>query len=274
MSYLLAQILVCLLIAGLIGAVIGWLLRGGCASKLRDCEDEYKMKMGTLESEWNSKLLRQSSDYNQIPNQEMQAATLKRHAQHVQTHSPSYSYTDELKEGLNPNILNLTKIKELLVSKNISLSDEKIKLYAENGVNFEETNNLEDNYQIESIEGIGPTYAKGLQEMEIKTTQDLVNKLQNNHEAADEIANTLNIQPSVLLAWTSMADLMRLPGLDAQAAEIIQAVGITTTTELGITHADSLHNDILTFNTRSPIVSEVPTIESLSLWSKIAKLLG
>jgi hypothetical protein len=39
-SYLLIEILACLLIAGLIGAVIGWLLRGGCNKKIKDCEEE------------------------------------------------------------------------------------------------------------------------------------------------------------------------------------------------------------------------------------------
>lgn len=34
MSYLLAQIWLCLLIAGLIGLIIGWLLRGGCKNKV------------------------------------------------------------------------------------------------------------------------------------------------------------------------------------------------------------------------------------------------
>ena len=488
MSYLLAQILVCLLIAGLIGAVIGWLLRGGCSHKLRDCEDEWKMKMGSLESEWNSKLNRQSADYaDTSTDKEMQAATLKRHAEHVETETPSYSYEEELKEKLilaqnvkstdtpastksslasigtagvaalasrgislsddkvnlyaehgvdfekdthleddydlhalenisheekqklkhmgitstkklsqlsedsnasqklaqtlnidtdkvqswigksclltlpgvdtktaelmqnsgiaslehlattppetlhrkmevfnkealipvslpdvksvslwskiakpltvgstlgaaavastssyaqelkaklNPNAFDLDGMKQLLMSKGISLSDDKIKLYAEQGVDFEKTNNLEDNYYVESIEGIGPKYAQGLREMGIRTTQDLVKKLHKNHDAIDQIAKTLKIQPEALSSWISMADLIKLPGVDAQAAELMQTVGISTATELGITNANSLHGEMLSFNKKSPIVPEVPSIASLSLWSKIAKILG
>ncbi len=491
MSYLLAQILVCLLIAGLIGAVIGWLLRGGCSRKLRDCEDEWKMKMGSLESEWNSKLNRQSHDYDEQSDKEMQAATLKRHAEHVEAERPSYSYEEELKEKLNeaqnttnidttvgttsakstlasvgtagiaalatrdislstdkvnlyaehgvdfekdtsleddydlhtlegishedtqklktigitstkklaelskdahaseklaktlnvesnkvaswigksclltlpgvdkktaelmqnsgisslehiattppetlhrkmevfnkealipvslpdiksvslwskiakpltagsalstaavttstssyakelkaklnPTGFDLDSIKELLINKGISLSEKKIKLYAEHGVDFEHTNNLEDNYYVESIEGIGSKYAQGLREMGIRTTQDLVKKLSKNHDAIDQIAKTLNIQPSELSSWISMADLIQLPGVDAQAAELMQTVGISTTRELGITNANSLHGEMLAFNKKSPIVPEIPSISSLSLWSKIAKLLG
>ncbi len=184
------------------------------------------------------------------------------------------SYADELKAKLNPNNLDLNAVKQLLMNKGISLSDEKIKLYAEHGVDFENTNNLEDDYHVESIEGIGPKYAQGLREMGIRTTQDLVKKLHKNHDAIDQIAKTLKIQPDALSSWISMADLIQLPGVDAQAAELMQTVGISTAKELGITNANSLHGEMLSFNKKSPIVPEVPSIASLSLWSKIAKLLG
>ncbi len=318
MSYLLAQILVCLLIAGLIGAVIGWLLRGGCSRKLRDCEDEWKMKMGSLESEHNSKLNRKDANYADTPtNKEVQAATLKRHAEHVEAQTPSYSYEEELKEKLdqaqnaksvdttsmkstvaglgasgvaalattsgyadelkaksNPSDFDLNGVKQLLMHRGISLSDEKIKLYANHGVDFEHTNNLEDNYHVDTIEGIDQKYAQGLREMGIRTTQDLVKKLHKNHDAIDQIAKTLKIEPSALSSWISMADLIQLPGVDAKSAALMQTVGISTATELGITNANSLHSEMLAFNKKSPIAPEVPSMASLSLWSKIAKLLG
>ena len=55
MSYLLIQILVCLLIAGLIGVVIGWLIRGGCTKKLAN-----------RDLEWNVKLNKNKADFENI----------------------------------------------------------------------------------------------------------------------------------------------------------------------------------------------------------------
>ena len=55
MSYLLVQILLCLLIAGIIGAIIGWLLRGDCDTKLRECEAKWQKKMDELEANWHNK---------------------------------------------------------------------------------------------------------------------------------------------------------------------------------------------------------------------------
>jgi transposase-like protein len=495
MSYLLAQILVCLLIAGLIGAVIGWLLRGGCSKKLRDCEEEWKMKMGSLESEWNSKLHR-TAPKSEIDEKEVQAATLKRHAEHVASQTPTYSYEQELKEKLEraqqekekendsktvaatgiaaagiaaatvaddisenveiphledsyelhalddiesthteklkelgihstkdlsdlhqneeavekiaqkldvdsetvaswigksclltlpgvdtkaaelmknagissmdeiatsspetlykkmnnfnkealipttlPDIktvslwskvakpfavkeekhtttttneqpiLNLVSpqtsdntayekelkeklgiptqetvsreknididtIQTLLASRNISLSPEKIALYATHGVDFEKGEHLEDNYDIQHIEGIGPKFAEILKEMGIATTQELVTKLHKHHDKLDQVAKALQIQPETLSSWISMADLIQLPGVDGQAAELMQTVGIASVKELAITNANSLHNEMMNFNTKSPIAPEVPSAESLTIWSKIAKQLG
>lgn len=486
MSYLLSQILICLLIAGLIGAIIGWLLRGGCSSKIRDCEDEWKMKMGSLESEYNSKLQREDATY---ASKEMQAATLKRHEEHIEAESPSYSYQDELKEKLNiaqnienleknvettlstttkatiagvsaigasalatrgislsedkvnlyakhgvdfekgehleddydiqaleginhdytqklktmgitstkdfvklaqennsaekiakslniepskvtswigkscllelpgvdtktaelmqnagiaspehlasntpevlhrkleafnnealipvtipdiksislwsniakpltaaagtatlataysdelkakiqPSNLNLDSIKQGLMARGVSLNDTQITLYADNGIDFEKASNLEDNYHVESIEGIGPKYAKSLREMGIRTTEDLVKKLYKNHDGIDQVAKALKVQPEALSSWISMADLIKLPGVDAQTAELMQTVGISTAAELAITNPNSLHIEMVEFNKKSPIAPEVPSIASLALWSKIAKMLG
>ncbi len=475
MSYLLAQIFVCLLIAGLIGAVIGWFLRGGCSRKLRDCEEEWKMKIGSLESEYHSKLQRHG-DKN--IDKEIQAATLKRHEEHVKSATPTYSYEEELKEKLaqntsqqqgqdttdtkealykhygidtanmsdleedydlhtlegidatqaqnlknlgihgtkdfvalknNPDAskqiasalqvdtdqmeswigkscllqlpgvnsktaelmqnagiksvehlqtspaeelhhamvkfndealipttvpdiksvslwqeiakplttgaaavgiastkerttmplkqeatsyadelrekLKITpetptgldsveSVKELLSQRGITLNERKIRLYIDNGIDFKEGQDLDDNYDIQAIEGIGPKYAAKLKEIGLSTTQLLVEKLFKNHDAIDQVAKALQIQPDALSAWISMADLIKLPGVNGQAAEIMQTVGISSSQELAITNPHSLYSEMVSFNKKSPIVPEVPSVKAISLWSKIAKLIG
>jgi predicted flap endonuclease-1-like 5' DNA nuclease len=56
MSYLLIQILVCLLIAGLIGLVIGWLLRGGCSGVLSDNDTSWGAKLDESNATWEDKV--------------------------------------------------------------------------------------------------------------------------------------------------------------------------------------------------------------------------
>jgi len=56
MNYLLIQILVYLLIASLIGLVIGWLLRGGCTSKLLDKNKDWEEKLNANEITWKKQV--------------------------------------------------------------------------------------------------------------------------------------------------------------------------------------------------------------------------
>jgi nucleotidyltransferase/DNA polymerase involved in DNA repair len=296
MSYLLAQILICLLIAGLIGAVIGWLLRGGCSSKLRDCEDEWKMKMGSLESEWNSKLQRTAHDTS-TNHKEIQAATLKRHAQHVETETPSYSYEQELKkqlqqsqelakevekQTLTTNNLNNSTTKAVagasaiaatLAAKGINLSDDKIKLYEKEGVDFSTIEDLEDDYGLDSLDSIDTIHSTKLKEMGIHSTKDFVT-LGKDSQKVKEIANTLKVDDATVESWVGKSCLLSLPGVDKNAAKLMQDAGISSVHELANYAPEEIHQKILTHNQQALIPSSVPDVKSVSLWSKLAKPLA
>lgn len=56
MDYLLVQILVCLLIAGLIGLIIGWLIRGGCKNKLLQNDELWDTKLGIAKIDYQDKM--------------------------------------------------------------------------------------------------------------------------------------------------------------------------------------------------------------------------
>lgn len=66
MSYLLVQVLVCLLIAGLIGLIIGWLLRGGCDKTLLKNDEEWNIKLQENKNQWSKRIetLKNENDIN------------------------------------------------------------------------------------------------------------------------------------------------------------------------------------------------------------------
>jgi hypothetical protein len=68
-----------------------------------------------------------------------------------------------------------------------------------------------------------------------------------------------------------MADLMRLPGVDGQYAEIMQTVGVDSRKELTQTSVNSLQSKMAEFNAKNPIVPEVPTVDMLVAWATAAK---
>ena len=331
MSYLLAQILVCLLIAGLIGAIIGWLLRGGCSRRLRDCEDEWKMRMGSLENEYTSKV--HESDVN-ITNNDSEShtlynhpskdydsehATLKRGATHSRSddnhvtkaglvggvaaagagiasmaNSAKDSVSDasssaydsakgsigDIKDGVTNSYEsakdsisspNIDGVKSTLSKRNIYLEDDKISLYNENGVDFENSKDLENDYDISTLEGISEDHAKSLKGLGIHTTNNLVSKLRKDSHQITKVSRELNVKPEDVSSWVSMADIIKLPGVDAKTAKLMQNVGISSLSELSVTNPISLYNEMVVFNEKTNILQKEPSLSSITTWSKVAK---
>jgi len=261
MSFLLLQILLYLLIAGLIGAVIGWLIRGNCSKILREQEEECALKMRAIEREWNTKL-NYSDDkephvYNSsLDKQDIAHADLKSLAQEDNSNHKTALF------GAVSTALGTT-----------SDSDEKIKLNSENNIDFEQNKDLDDDYDIQVIEGINSKYAQRFKDLGIHTTKDLVKKLNKNYEDIDFIAKKLKVQSDDITSWISMADIISLPGLNAKEAQLIQTVGISSVRELGVVNIHALQKEMEELNKKLAIVDEIPDIDSLELWAKVAKSL-
>ncbi len=220
MSYLLAQILLCLLIAGIIGAIIGWLLRGDCGVKLRDCDAKWQKKFDELEANWHGK----------------------------------YQEIDSERKNLRSNLMS--------TQANVNSVEAKLAESAED---------MEDCYEIEEVEGIGPAYGKRLRTIGISSTCDLVRTCLGNEDKIQEIAKTIKVKKEAVADWTGMADLMRLPGVNGQFAELIQTVGTVSVDELAKVDAKVLLTKMSEFNAKTSIVPEVPALEVLTEWISAAK---
>ncbi len=111
MSYLLMQILVCLLIAGAIGLAIGWLLRGGCQNELLENDGIWETKLEETNGSWEGKIQGLMSDHGS----EIERNNLER---------------DALQKQLDQEQINI----QVLESRNGDL-EEKIQTMAEENEN-------------------------------------------------------------------------------------------------------------------------------------------
>ncbi len=401
MSYLLIEILACLLIAGLIGAVIGWLLRGGCDKKIKDCEEECRMKLNSLESTYNNvdetddyqmkfeneakKVNKTYQEINDIeeditdnnnnnnniklenhildieepqplqgfnkPKEKIKIPTLGNIAiDDINLDKPTEDHKDkfdidmdletpeiskldlhdielnkkeqdisidfvnpdielksqkgeEKENGIKLNIPNIPDIEEPIIKKddiklnipNLSINmdededkdkdkdkthtgfvlgdnieDNKISSPIEEQ-NETEKDNMQESYDIQEIEGIGPAYGRKLRSMGVESTLDLIELFKKNNHRIDRAAQDMRVKPEAITAWISMADLMRLPGINSQCAELLQTIGISSAIELSITNAHSIHNEMLKFNQKYPVCPEVPSVEKITTWILSAK---
>ena len=197
MSYLISQMWLCLLIAALLGFIIGHLL-----TKLSN-----QKKLNNLEINWQRKLDEKEKDYTS----------------------------------------KLTKID----APAVSISEKKVITKAE-----------KTSYSVEEIEGIGESYSKKLRDKNITTTQQLLDKC-GDIEGRIEVANHIGIEDFVIFKWASMADLMRISGIEGQIAELMVYAGIDSTQDLGQQDASSLHNILSSSNAEQNRVKEIPDEASL-----------
>ena len=207
MSYLIQQMWLCLLLAALLGALIGWwLAKSSCRSKLDD-----------LDASWRSKLDDQDKDYSR-----------------------------KLEEANKP-------VAAGTAAAAISIAEQT-------------------SYEVEEVEGIGPSYGKKLRAMGISTTEQLLNQCFNT-DGCVTVAEHVGIEDFVVRKWASMSDLMRLNGVEGQFSELMVYAGIDSVQDLGDQSAGALHSKLSASNEAQNRVKEIPDESSLDLMITQAKSL-
>ncbi len=268
MSYILAQILVCLLIAGIIGAIIGWIMRGGCS-----CEDELlakdlelSEKLALANAQWEEKFQTQTKEFD-MQRQSLNASLSSSKSDAQRAISDLENKWEGKVQGIKGDYD--AKISGLgLEKQSLQENLDKEKTYAENVEKklVAAAENMDECYDIQEVEGIGPSYGKQLKSMGIETTCNLVEAFCKKDENIEKAANAMKVDPETIKAWTSMADLMKIPGVGGQYAELMQIVGVSSREDLVNADASVLYDEMVNFNKKSPIVPTVPTLQTLKGW--------
>jgi hypothetical protein len=207
MSYLIQQMWLCLLLAALLGAVIGWWF----------AKTSNQRKLNELDTNWQHKL-------------EQKEAALSQRIDQLSQHAAT---TATIAEPL--------------------LTDQS-------------------SYDVEEVEGIGPSYGKKLRDMGISTTEQLLGQCYNL-DGRINVAEHVGIEDFVVRKWGSMCDLMRLSGVEGQYSELMVYAGIDSVQDLGKQSASALHGKLSTSNENQNRVKSIPDESSIDLMITQAKSL-
>lgn len=124
-----------------------------------------------------------------------------------------------------------------------------------------------EGYEIETLEGVGPKTGTSLREIGIATISDF---LQHGAAPAErsKIASSIAVRPKMVDSWASMSDLLRIKGLDHQAAELIHKSGINTVTDLSQQNVATFSAKMEAVNTagKRSIAPEVPSSSLMTDW--------
>ena len=127
-------------------------------------------------------------------------------------------------------------------------------------------------YQIEEIEGIGPANASKLAMADITNTEHLLTKC-GDAAGRKSVGETTGFDPSTLLKWANMADLMRIKGVAEEYSELLEASGVDTVKELRNRNADNLAAKMDEVNNDKSLTRKVPSAKVVGEWIEQAKTL-
>jgi predicted flap endonuclease-1-like 5' DNA nuclease len=126
--------------------------------------------------------------------------------------------------------------------------------------------------KIDTIEGIGPTYAGKLNDAGIGTVEALLDK-GATRGGRGEIAEATGLSEKQVLKWVNMADLMRIKGVGEEYSELLEAAGVDTVAELKMRNAENLTAKMEEVNAQKKLVRSVPSLKSVQDWVEQAKSL-
>ncbi|MDH5690779.1 MAG: DUF4332 domain-containing protein [Candidatus Bathyarchaeota archaeon] len=122
------------------------------------------------------------------------------------------------------------------------------------------------------IEGIGPTYAKKLVEVGVKTTEELLER-GATRKGREELSEKTGISAKLILEWVNLVDLFRIKGVGEEYSDLLEEAGVDTVVELSRRNPENLHAKILEVNEKKKLVRRPPTLNKVRAWVKQAKRL-
>lgn len=126
--------------------------------------------------------------------------------------------------------------------------------------------------KIIDIEGIGPVYAKKLEEAGVKTTDDMLREGASRTGRA-KLAEVTGISEKLILTWVNHSDLFRINGVAGQFAELLEAAGVDTVKELRHRVAANLHAKMEEVNNQKNLCNRVPAVSEIEKMIDQAKQL-
>jgi len=225
MTYLIGQILLCLLAAFVLGFLLGWLLRGiGCMDKI-----------GALQSRLAAAETRAATEAARAKAATAEAEEARRRA----------AASSEAQANAEAGAAAAKAAAEIYIP----------------------------GYPVEEIEGIGPGFGRRLRAEGITTTDRLLMESQSPEEVAF-IAQTCEVDHDTVRSWATMADLLRIPGVGGQWAELLWRAGISDVPTLARQRASDLMERMSNVDAEEHRVPELPTEDRVAHWIAEAAAAG
>lgn len=126
------------------------------------------------------------------------------------------------------------------------------------------------NQDIETIEGIGPTYGSKLRIADVRVVGDLLRE-GSTRFGRRILARKVDVAPRTMLKWVHRADFFRIRGIGAQYSELLESAGVNTVADLSGREPYSLQVKLRQINRRKHLVRRIPPLTTVRRWIESAK---
>jgi predicted flap endonuclease-1-like 5' DNA nuclease len=123
--------------------------------------------------------------------------------------------------------------------------------------------------KLTKIEGIGEVYAQNLKDAGIATVEALL-VAGASPKGRQEIEEKTGIGHAYILKWINRADLFRVKGISEEYADLLEAAGVDTVTELARRKGENLYAKLGEINAAKKLVRKLPAQSQVSDWIKQA----
>ena len=123
---------------------------------------------------------------------------------------------------------------------------------------------------LRDIEGIGAVYVQQLENLGLRTFNDLLTAGAGPKDR-EELAAAVGVGGKLLLRWVNQVDLCRVDGVGPQYADLLEAAGVDTVPELAQRRADNLAKRMAEVNEKQHLVRRLPAESEVARWIESAR---
>lgn len=127
-------------------------------------------------------------------------------------------------------------------------------------------------YPLDVIETMTSDDSKRLNKLGIKTTSDLLAQA-SDKKSISLLAKNMGKESWVIRSWSSIADLLRVSGVDAVDAELLELSGVSTVQSLGRSKLDKLADSVKVIHRHVGKTIDVPSHAEITGWISAAATL-
>jgi hypothetical protein len=124
--------------------------------------------------------------------------------------------------------------------------------------------------RIDQVAGISHKDATKLRKAGVRTSDGLIESAADRKGRADLAAAT-GLDPRDIQLWVNHCDLLRVPGVGAEYAELLTAAGVDTLRDLRRRNPTALLAKIIGLNGSNRVVRRLPTETMVEVWIEAAK---